>query len=77
MTAIRGGADWLVLDAVRAGHQSLASIAVYARVEPAWARQALNRLRRQRQVRMYGDKRGARYVAVKAPKRQVKKSRAA
>lgn len=44
---------------------SLAAIANYARVELMAARAALNRLRRRGLARMYGDKRGARYVAVR------------
>lgn len=59
-----GGADWLIFDALQAGHTSLAAVAAYARVEPDAARTALNRLRRQGFARMYGDKRGARYRAV-------------
>lgn len=59
-----GGADWLIFDALRAGHESLTAIADYARVELAAARAGLNRLRRQGFARMYGDKRGARYVPV-------------
>lgn len=65
-----GSADWLVLEAVKAGHRTLAAIADYARVEQPWARQALGRLRRRRKVRMYGDKRGARYVPVRPPRRR-------
>lgn len=64
-----GAADWLIYDAMKAGRESLLSIAEHARVEPSAARDALNRLRRQGFARMYGDKRGARYVAVNRRKK--------
>jgi DNA-binding MarR family transcriptional regulator len=63
-----GGADWLILEALRAGHRTVPAIADYARVEQAAARAALNRLRTTGQVRRYGDRRGARYIAVKRRK---------
>lgn len=59
-----GGADWLIVDALKAGHVTLQAIAAYARVEPMAAREALRRLRRAGQVRMYGAKRGARYTFI-------------
>ena len=65
-----GGSDCLVLEALRAGHSTVPAIAEYAQVEQAAAREALNRLRTQDCVRRYGDRRGARYVAVKARKRK-------
>lgn len=60
-----GGADWLILEAIRAGHSTVPAIANYARVEQGAAREALNRLRTTGQVRRYGDKRGSRYIVVK------------
>jgi len=70
-----GGADWLILDALRAGHKTVPAIAGYARVEQAAAREALNRLRTQDQVRRYGTKRGAFYVAVRprGPRKAMKR----
>jgi hypothetical protein len=59
-----GGADFLILQALRAGCSSVPTIAHYARVEQLAARGALNRLRTTGQVRRYGDKRGARYIVV-------------
>jgi len=59
-----GGADWLIVQAIEAGHSSLLAIADYARVEPAAAREALNRLRRSGQVRRYGATKSARYVRI-------------
>ena len=61
-----GGADFLILEAIRAGHATVPTIiANYARVEQGAAREALNRLRTTGQVRRYGDKRGSRYIVVK------------
>ena len=59
-----GAADWLIVEAIRAGHSTVPAIANYARVEQGAARDALNRMRHTGQVRRYGDKRGARYIVV-------------
>lgn len=60
-----GGADFLIEEAIRAGHDQVPGIADYARVEPMAARDALNRLRKSGRVRRYGNTRHARYVLVK------------
>lgn len=59
-----GAADWLILEALKAGHRTVPAIANYARVEQAAARAALNRQRHLGNVRMYGDRRGARYTLI-------------
>lgn len=64
-----GGADFLILEALRSGHRSVEAIAAYACVEMAAARKALNRLRTQDQVRRYGERRGAKYSAVRKRRR--------
>lgn len=60
-----GGADFLIVQAIRAGHHQVPSIARHACVEPLAARTALNRLRRRGKVRRYGTTRFARYILVK------------
>jgi len=75
--APEGGADWLILDALKSGRRTLPAIADYARVEVAAARAALNRQRRLGNVRMYGDKRGARYTFINRRKRRGDLSRCA
>lgn len=67
-----GSSDWLIVDALKAGNSSLSAIAAHARVEPSVARDALNRLRQRGFARMYGDKRGARYVPVNR-RRQIER----
>lgn len=66
-----GSADWLILDALKAGNRTLPTIARWACVEPAAARAALTRQRSKGNVRMYGDKRGARYTFIKRRKRRA------
>lgn len=66
-----GGADFLILAALRAGHRQLPGIAAYARVERQWARSVLNRLRSSGQIRRYGNTRHARYIPVKRRRRNV------
>ncbi len=69
-----GGADFLILEAIRAGHDTAPTIGAYAKVEPLAVRDALNRLRTSGQVRRYGKTRFARYIVVN---RRSKKGRAA
>lgn len=71
----QGGADWIVLDAVKAGRRRLPAIAEWARVEMAAARAALRRLRRRGDVRMYGAKRGAYYTFINRGRRRADFSR--
>jgi len=61
---VEGSADWLILEALKAGKRTVPAIAIYARVEMRAAKAALNRQRRAGNVRMYGDKRGARYTFI-------------
>lgn len=60
-----GGADWIILQVVGEGHQSLDAIAREAKVELSAVKTALNRLRRQGLVRLYGATKTARYVRVR------------
>lgn len=59
-----GGADFLIEQAIQAGHRTVPAIADWARVEQGAARDALNRLRTTGRVRRYGDRRGAKYSLV-------------
>lgn len=67
--AITGGADFLIIGAIRAGHRQVPAIAAWARIEPLAARLALNRMRRHGQVRRYGTTRFAHYSLVKKRRR--------
>lgn len=60
-----GGADFLIFEALRAGHKTVPAIAAYCCIEQLAAREALNRLRTKGRLRRYGDKRGAWYRIVK------------
>jgi hypothetical protein len=66
---IVGGADFLIIQAIKAGHHQVPAIAHYARVERLAARAALNRLRTQGKVRRYGNTRFARYILVNRRRR--------
>lgn len=61
----RGGADFLIVQAIEAGHHQVPDIAEFARLEPLVARAALNRMRTEGQLRRYGNTRFARYVLVR------------
>lgn len=69
-----GGADFLIVQAIAAGHHQVPGIANYARVEPVAARAALNRLRRSGRIRRYGTTRFARYILVKRRSRNEVRS---
>lgn len=70
-----GGADWLIVAAIKAGHHQVPGIADYARVEPLAARNALNRLRRRGKVRRRGNTKHARYFLTKRRKDSVRGKR--
>lgn len=59
-----GGADFLIIEAIMAGHEKLLAIAKFAKVEPSAAREALERLRTTGRVRRYGATKKVRYVLV-------------
>lgn len=55
-----GAGDWLILQAMDDGHESVPAIAKAAHV-----RAALNRLRTTGKVRRYGNTKHSRYIRVK------------
>lgn len=60
-----GGADFLIIGAIKAGKITVPAISAWAQIEPIAVRAALNRLRTTGRLRRYGNTKHARYVLVK------------
>lgn len=60
-----GGADFLIIEAIKAGRRTVPQISAWAKIEPLAVRAAVNRLRTSGRLRRYGNTRFARYVLVK------------